>query len=1334
MLFDDLESTVDFYHIDNGIKVKGVWYPCLKMIWVDGATLDQYVEKNFKDNKIMAELLKEFHKLVGELEGAGIGHGDLQHGNILVSTEGLRLVDYDALFVPALAGRKSLEFGHPNYQHPERSEDQYDPDVDNFSCWLIHASLLAIAIDPSLYKTLGGGDECLLFKRKDLTNPENSLAFKTLIEHESEHISETAKLLMRMLWAPPDKIPYLGAPAEHLERLPRRRQQRTAVSIDIQMPSTETASEGSKNGYTKSDTISNKAELDTIAPAAYEIDTDSLLHLTDFTTNVDKTVQPGAKRKLKRKSRFTKMSETTFKAGLKARAKIWAVADNVEYSTMPLYWLNRKLKVALAHFYNADYDKATKVFLEVFKLLDDNQESATYFNVAIWLGYCRALSGQHSLAGNSFFTALSAAKKADAPRQIRKAVLLLAVSKYSDGNETAAFRLIDENKNFLTDLSSVIEDELPNIYLSRTSAYNCLNAYPVKLKGKGGKNLRIELLSGAEMIFLNLLESQSTSCDTKLIDSYLSSIILMHDPKSDGSKTQARFFKLAAGLDKMQLTELSHIAYFCGVVAMNLYQSDKIIGVQLFQLTQLGAISPKEMLKLATAASAYLNKADIYKLLLNVAQRFHSLGLESEYSESLKVVLEYCYDNRLVLTSTLTTNLESEDDAVISHCLKATYLSENCTWNSSNALIESALKTRSTKVLAIIASDLIAQKNTKDLSTLLREMIMSLTVSQFRQIISSGTKEDRQDRELVLEALHMVATEAASRISEKNGLSEFTLLHKLKYVLKAIGDPKSANKIAIYFVSDKHAQELINWVSLLARNNQKGPLHLFIQELVLMDQREVIAVVLQRLMHDKQTTIMETTLKYLGERGRPEILFDVAKLLAHSNDYATLLPVTNELVKIDNNDTLIDPSNLVVQLMDYLFSLKPDGDASHVSFIFTQLIQNGKNQSLAAVLSYLQKTSRLYLIAPIAKDLINSNNYENSLFPVLAARSDLETIGGIVCCVAATLETNGLALLTRMFINGKVRDTDLVNIYSAAIRWGSVMLDTRPQMIERAELNLPDTNDGAQPKGLPKHHLNKQLMSAIVGLHYTRMFVSKLRANIANSRELVQECNTSIDAKYDRLTVWCVSGLAKNQAGIETIASMAIELAELRKEDCLSKMVLRLAGQRHLKVLESIAQKLVSSNHTMVPAFIAVELARSHTLAAKHVMVHVIDYLNDANDLFTLIDEIAKINIRLTDIIIRQVARGPNAILIQDIAVRLAEANSKQALYLVLNQLVSMNDVDTSKLFETLDNCLQPAHVSLLASWLAEEGLSNIMQERIDDLTRRGNKNKAAVWQQFLVQ
>src|SRR5436305_8445438 len=117
----------------------------------------------------MAYLAIRFAELVGELRAAGIAHGDLQHGNILVAPGGdLRLTDYDGMYVPALSGLESNELGHRNYQHPGRRRSEFGPHLDDFSSWVIYASLTALSIDPVLWGRLDGGDECLLIRSRDL--------------------------------------------------------------------------------------------------------------------------------------------------------------------------------------------------------------------------------------------------------------------------------------------------------------------------------------------------------------------------------------------------------------------------------------------------------------------------------------------------------------------------------------------------------------------------------------------------------------------------------------------------------------------------------------------------------------------------------------------------------------------------------------------------------------------------------------------------------------------------------------------------------------------------------------------------------------------------------------------------------------------------------------------------------------------------------------------------------------------------------------------------------------------------------------------------------------
>jgi tRNA A-37 threonylcarbamoyl transferase component Bud32 len=219
---DTLPYTVDFNYLTRGILVHGQWYPLLKMDWVEGTTLDLFVRTNVLRRERLSKLAEEFKTMMKDLQDAGIAHGDLQHGNILITNEGeLRLVDYDGMYVPGLDGMGSAEIGHRNYQHPDRDGAMYNAGIDNFSAWSIYISLAALSIDPTLATTLQACDECLLFRQGDYRYPLSSRAFATLEEHENEQIRSLSKTLRTILSKRPDEIPYLSETVEIKADLPR---------------------------------------------------------------------------------------------------------------------------------------------------------------------------------------------------------------------------------------------------------------------------------------------------------------------------------------------------------------------------------------------------------------------------------------------------------------------------------------------------------------------------------------------------------------------------------------------------------------------------------------------------------------------------------------------------------------------------------------------------------------------------------------------------------------------------------------------------------------------------------------------------------------------------------------------------------------------------------------------------------------------------------------------------------------------------------------------------------------------------------------------------------
>lgn len=210
---DDLPYTVNFEYQEKGIFVRGEWFPILKMDWVEGKTLDQYLEEHLYQTSSLEHVCSEFVAMCKALERCGIAHGDLQHGNIMVTPDGqLRLVDYDGFFVPSMSQLNANELGHRNYQHPSRAANHFGPYLDNFSAWVIYTSLRAVIHCPNLYRELGGGQECLLFRHEDFIYPEESKPIVALLDADGPCVSSVNTLLY-LLYRSPDTTVALGEEA-----------------------------------------------------------------------------------------------------------------------------------------------------------------------------------------------------------------------------------------------------------------------------------------------------------------------------------------------------------------------------------------------------------------------------------------------------------------------------------------------------------------------------------------------------------------------------------------------------------------------------------------------------------------------------------------------------------------------------------------------------------------------------------------------------------------------------------------------------------------------------------------------------------------------------------------------------------------------------------------------------------------------------------------------------------------------------------------------------------------------------------------------------------------
>ncbi|MBX9689923.1 MAG: phosphotransferase [Candidatus Obscuribacterales bacterium] len=216
----NLPATLGFELQEQGLRVKGKSYPLLKMQWCDGENLDRWLYSKLFNRPALEAFLKDWKLVLRSLKTAGIAHGDLQHGNVLVQDGQIKLVDYDGMYVPSLAGRLSNELGHRSYQHPARTEEIFGAALDNFSAWVIYISAEILLHDPSLWRQLKAGDDCLLFRKRDLEDPLHSQAFWILEKHSNPEIRAGAKTIRSFLLINPEEVPSLDERPRSLGRLP----------------------------------------------------------------------------------------------------------------------------------------------------------------------------------------------------------------------------------------------------------------------------------------------------------------------------------------------------------------------------------------------------------------------------------------------------------------------------------------------------------------------------------------------------------------------------------------------------------------------------------------------------------------------------------------------------------------------------------------------------------------------------------------------------------------------------------------------------------------------------------------------------------------------------------------------------------------------------------------------------------------------------------------------------------------------------------------------------------------------------------------------------------
>lgn len=143
--------------------------------WVEGETLDSAIRAALGNKEQMQWLAEEFDKLAVRLLDAEWAHGDLKPENIVVNSEGMHLIDFDAIYRSGFEQEDCNEIGTIDFQHPLRGR-RFDKSIDDYPIALISTVLHALATDPTLAERYSIEDTLLITPRDAVDGCDKALA------------------------------------------------------------------------------------------------------------------------------------------------------------------------------------------------------------------------------------------------------------------------------------------------------------------------------------------------------------------------------------------------------------------------------------------------------------------------------------------------------------------------------------------------------------------------------------------------------------------------------------------------------------------------------------------------------------------------------------------------------------------------------------------------------------------------------------------------------------------------------------------------------------------------------------------------------------------------------------------------------------------------------------------------------------------------------------------------------------------------------------------------------------------------------------------------------
>ena len=200
------------------------------------------------DREGLGALARRFDRLGLWLLEADFAHGDLKQDTLIVMPDGsLRLIDYDGVYLPSLAGKPGLVAASPAYRHPLCGNGFFGPEADDYPLALISFSLHALADDPSLFLRYSDGENILLDAEQ--VQPGRSELYDRLMDRFAKEGALAQVRLGRLLRSPSPRLDGLAEALAGLSGIETTSGAASWSVIDDEDPRMAVVSQGGLFGY-----------------------------------------------------------------------------------------------------------------------------------------------------------------------------------------------------------------------------------------------------------------------------------------------------------------------------------------------------------------------------------------------------------------------------------------------------------------------------------------------------------------------------------------------------------------------------------------------------------------------------------------------------------------------------------------------------------------------------------------------------------------------------------------------------------------------------------------------------------------------------------------------------------------------------------------------------------------------------------------------------------------------------------------------------------------------------------------------------------------------------